>query len=84
MSSSVWSWAVSSVLEVITAIFGYAITLFGAATLSIMVLIWLYAVVRLIVRPIMGTHIYGDIASTDAKTRAVMRERAENKSKYGV
>lgn len=81
MTSEIWSWACAQVLRVCTFIFGSAISFLGVATVTLLVLLWIYTIIRLIVRPILGmamNDVYSDInrRMTTNKSMAVAREKA--------
>ena len=83
MDLRIWTWAITQLISAFTTVFGYALTCFGVASVSLTVLILFAVVVRLIVMPIVGrsTSILIDNAlprSSDkwrAKTRASFSSR---------
>ena len=82
MTSDIWNWACAQVLRVCTFLFGSAISFLGVATVSLLVLLWIYTIIRLIVRPIIGMamgDVYSDLNKrmTKNKSWAVAREKAK-------
>lgn len=87
MSLELWNTMFNAVADAIIALFGYFFTVVGAATTALLALAILSAVIRLIVKPIIGYKLDAlDLGSNlrrgDMKARAEkMREkRKHNKS----
>lgn len=83
MDSNTWGWAFGQIVSTIGSVFGFAITAFGAATVTILFFIWFTAVIRLVIRPIIGMKMYGSFAEVDRNSRRVAHEKAEAR-RYGV
>lgn len=54
MDSVIWSWALNTFLDILSSIFNFAVDMFGVAVTSILVLIFVSAIARLIIRPLLG------------------------------
>ena len=69
MDINTWTWAFSQVVSAFTSLFGHIMQVVGAASFTIIVLIWLAAIVRLIVAPLIGRSVGGmlDTALNDTK-----------------
>lgn len=60
MDLNTWTWAVGVVLGALANVFGKVLSLFGSALPTITILIFISAIVRLILRPLVGMYI-GDV-----------------------
>lgn len=73
MSSELWGTMFNAVADCIISLFGFFFTVVGAATTALLALAILSAVIRLIVKPIMGYKLDNAIVSPyrerDAKAR---------------
>lgn len=69
MDTNTWNWAFSHMISALVSVFNYAVQAAGVATVTILALIWIAALVRLIVAPLIGRSIGGmlDTAMYDTK-----------------
>ena len=76
MDISTWNWAFAQIVNLISTVFGYAVQAAGVATVTILVLIWLAALVRLIVAPLIGRSVGGmlDTALNDTARQLNRKE----------
>ena len=85
MDLSTWTWAITQLISAFTTVFGYALTCFGVASVSLTILILFAVVVRLIVMPIVGrsTSMLIDNAMFGT-SREIAREkwRAKNRASF--
>lgn len=84
MSAELWGTMFNAVADAIISLFGYFFQVVGAATTALLALAILGAVIRLIVKPILG---YSLDMSVTRPTYEKIKSRVEehrDKKKYGI
>lgn len=76
MDINTWNWAFAQMINALSTVFGYAVQAAGVATVTILALIWLAALIRLIVAPLLGRSI-GSMLDTALNDTARQLNRKE-------
>lgn len=76
MDNTIWNWAFAQIVNALSTVFGYAVQAAGFSTITILALIWLAALIRLIVAPLLGRSV-GSMPDTALNNTARQLNRNE-------